>query len=225
MSYNQPSVSDFKVQFRRDFPYAVPAAGGAGNVTKVAGVITAIAVAAGGWGYSKAPTVTVKDKNGTGAVITTTVSEGAITSFVVGNGGTGYSDPSLVISGGAGSNSDLKRVIDDDIDGAFQDASFNMNEGLFSSQSEFSRAFNYLSAHMLVEKLLASGEGLASQYNWLTQSKTVGDISESFQIPDRILKDPMLAGFSKTRYGAMFLSIISPLLIGNMATQFRQSLP
>ena len=78
---------------------------------------------------------------------------------------------------------------------------------------------------MLVEKLLASGEGLVSQYNWLTASKSVGSLQESFQIPEKISKDPMLSSFSKTRYGAMYLQIISPLLIGACFTSYRQSLP
>lgn len=225
MSYPNPSVSAFKAMFARDFPYAVPAYGAAGTITKVNGVITAIALAAGGFGYKDAPTVTVQDPTGAGAAVTATVAQGKVATFVVGAGGAGYTNPTLVISGGAGDETDLKLVRDDDITGAQADAGFNVNQDLFGSQGDWNRAFNYLTAHMLVEKLLAAGEGLASQYNWLTTSKSVGDVSESFEIPDRIKKDPMLAAFSKTRYGAMYLQIISPLLIGNVMTNFRQSLP
>lgn len=225
MAYPNPSVSAFKAMFARDFPWAVPAWGAAGTVTLVNGVITAIALASGGVGYTSAPTVTVQDSTGSGATVTTTIANGKVATFVVSVGGANYRAPTLIISGGAGDESDLSRVRDDDIVGAQADAGFNVNQELFDSQGNWNRAFNYLTAHMLVEKLLAAGEGLASQYNWLTGSKSVGDVSESFVIPDRIKDDPMLAAFSKTRYGAMYLQIISPLLIGNVSTQFRQSLP
>src|SRR4051812_13168425 len=128
MGFVRPSVSAFKAQFRRDFPYAVPAYGAAGTVTKVNGVITAIAVALAGFGYQSAPTVTVEDPTGTGATVTATVAGGKVTGFVVGAGGTGYSAPTLVITGGSGSETNLDLVIDEDIVGAQLDASFNMNE-------------------------------------------------------------------------------------------------
>lgn len=225
MGYPNPSVSAFKQQFARDFPWAVPAWGAAGAVTKVNGVITAILMTAMGVGYKTAPVVTVSDPTGSGATFTATVANGKVTAVAVDVGGTGYSNTTLIFTGGAGDESDLNLVRDDDINQAQADASFNVNQELFDSQQGWNRAFNYLTAHYLVEKMLAAGEGLASQYNWLTASKSVGDVSESFVIPDRIKDDPMLAAFSKTRYGAIYLSIISPLLIGNVATQFRQSLP
>ncbi len=229
MGYSRPNVSDFKSQFSRDFPYAVPAWGARGAVTVVNGVVTAVAVEAGGIGYAENPDVAIVNPsgtNGTGATVTATANKGRVASFTVGAGGTGYlPTANVIITGGAGDDSDLTRVRDDDILQAQADASFNVNECLFDGQAAWNRAFNYLTAHYLVEKLLAAGEGLASQYNWLTGSKSVGDVSESFVIPDRIKADPLLASFSKTRYGAIYLSIISPLLIGNVATQFRQSLP
>lgn len=225
MGYSNPSVSQFKQQFSRDFPWAVPAWGAAGSVTRVNGVITAVAIVAAGVGYKSAPSVAVQDPTGTGATITATVTGGKLDTLVIGAGGTGYSNPTLIFTGGTGDESDLNLVRDDDVQQAQADASFNVNQELFDSQPAWNRAFNYLTAHYLVEKLLAAGEGLASQYNWLTASKSVGDVSESFVIPDRIKDDPMLAAFSKTRYGAIYLSVISPLLIGNVATQFRQSLP
>lgn len=227
MGYRLPTASEFKAQFPRDFPWAVPAWGAAGTITLTAGAVTAVALTAGGYGYKEAPTVFVRDKTvgGSGATITATVDKGKVTAFAVGAGGSGYLGPWLDIQGGAGSEDDLTRVLDSDIEGAQQDASFNINEALFEGQSDWGRAFNYLTAHMLVEKMLMAGEGLASQYNWLTKSKSVGDVSESFDIPDRIKDDPMLAAYSKTRYGMAYLQIISPLIIGNMGTFFRKAPP
>lgn len=227
MAYPVPSIDEFKAQFRRDFPYSVPAFGAAGGIVVTAGAISSVAVLAGGYGYKTAPTVAVVDEGvgGAGAQITATVASGKVTAFAVVAGGSGYVKPVLSISGGAGDDTNLDLVIDDDIRQAQADAGMNVNPDLFSNDVDWTRAFNYLTAHCLVEKLLAAGEGLASQYNWLTSSKTVGDVSESFEIPDQIKDSPFLAALSKTRYGALYLQIISPLLIGNVMTTFRQSLP
>ncbi len=141
-------------------------------------------------------------------------------------GGTGYSDDAtLAITGGAGDETDLTRVRDADIDGGIADAAYNVNQDLFSTEAGFQRAFLYLAAHCLCERMLAAGQGIRSRYNWLTSAKTVGDLSESFQIPKDILENPYLAAISKTRYGAMYLQIVTPLLVGNMMTSFRVTLP
>lgn len=203
----------------------MPAWGAAGTLTLVSGVITAIALSSGGFGYQNAPTVAVVDESGTGATVTATVAKGKVTAFTVGAGGTGYTAPRLVVTGGAGDDSDIKLVRDADVEGAQETALFNTNQDLFDSEGAWFRAFNLLTAHYLVEILLAAGEGLASQYNWLTSSKKVGDVAEAYSIPKRIMEDMTLATFSKTRYGALYLSIIGPLIIGNMQTNFRRTPP
>lgn len=225
MPYAIPSVSDFKSQFNRDFPYAVPAWGAAGVATLAAGVIASVAVTNGGQGYKTAPIVTITDPTGSGAAITATIASGKVTGFTVTAGGAGYSAPIFTISGGAGDDTDLTYVVDADIQGAIFDAQYNVSQALFTSQADFSRAFLYLAAHNLVERLLAGGEGLASQYNWLTASKTVGSVQESFQIPEKISKDPLLSMYSKTRYGMLYLQIIVPLLIGGFFPSYRRTLP
>lgn len=225
MPYVTPSVSQFKAQFPRDFPYAVPAWGADASAVLTGGVITALSLNAGGQGYKSAPTVVISDPVGTGAIVTATVLNGLVSSLVIGNGGIGYVDPVITFVGGAGDNTDLSRVTDDDISGAIFDASFNVSQALFDSQAAWSRAYLFLAAHELVEKLLMAGEGLASQYNWLTQSKTVGSVNESFLIPDKIMKDPMLAAMSKTRYGAAYVAIISPLLVAGMFSTHRRTQP
>lgn len=228
MSYRFPTVDEFKAQFSRDFPFAVPAWGAKASLTVVAGVITAGAVTAGGQGYANAPTLTISDPTkttGTAAVLSATIANGKVTGITVTNGGSGYVAPVLEISGGAGDETDLSRVTDADIEGASIDAQFNVNQDLFEDQATFIRAFCYLQAHCLCEKIAAATQGLASQYAWLTTAKSVDKISESFQIPPIVAESAFLSAFSKTRYGALYLQIITPLLIGNMRTDFRQSLP
>jgi len=225
-----PTVSDFKSQFSRDFPYAVPAYGASGIASiNISGVVTSISLGAGGFGYATVPTVIVgaaPGDLGTGATATASIAGGQVTGFTVTNGGSNYGQPPIItITGGAGDPSDLSKVTDNDISGAIFDAQFNINQALFPTQQFFSRAFLYLAAHQLVEKLLAAQEGMGSQYSWLTISKGVDSVTEGFQIPERIAQDPMLSHFSKTRYGAMYLQIISPQLIANVFVAFRETLP
>ena len=230
MPFTIPTVSDFKSQFTRDFPYAVPAYGAVGTATiDISGHVTSISLGAGGFGYATVPTVIVgaaPGDLGTGATATATIAGGQVTGFTVVTIGSNYGQPPIItITGGAGDNSDLSKVTDNDISGAIFDAQFNINQELFPTQQRFSRAFLYLAAHQLVEKLLAAQEGMGSQYSWLTTSKGIDSVNESFQIPERIAQDPMLSHFSKTRYGAMYLQIISPHLIANVFVAFRETLP
>lgn len=227
MAFTTPTVSDFKAQFARDFPYSVPAYGAAGLAVVAAGVITAINLAAGGFGYTDAPAVAISDAAGPGAGATAnaTIANGAVTGFVVTAGGTGYVQPVIAITGGAGSEGDLTNVRDADITGAMQDALFNVNASIFATQADWARAFLYYAAHCLVRNFLASAQGLRSQFNWLAASKAAGALSQSFVIPDQIKDSPFLSLLSTTGYGERYLEIVSPFLVGNMTTGFRKTPP
>lgn len=109
-------------------------------------------------------------------------------------------------------------VLDADISKALLTAGINFNEGLWESQSSFSTSYLYLSAHYLVDSIKASSSGLASQYSGNTTSKSVGNVSESYQIPDLIKNTPWLAGLYTSKYGEIFLNLITPRLVGNVLT-------
>jgi len=228
--YTIPSVSNFKQQFVRDFPYAVTAYGAAATGTLSGNTLGSVTVIGGGAGYRVAPTVVFTnqpgDTTGAGAAGTAVVGNGTVISVTVTAPGANYILPPLIsFVGGAGDDTNQKFVTDEDIAGAILDAQFNINPGLFENNTYFQRAFLYLAAHQLVEKLLMAVEGLASQYNWLTNSKGVGSVNESFTIPEYIKDNPFLANLSKTRYGAMYVQIIWPLLIGNVHSAPRFTLP
>ena len=218
--YTIPTVDQFKQQFPRDFPYAVQAYGALAAAVLTSGVLTGITVTNGGVGYSSAPTVVITPQpgdTGGGAAATVTVDDGEIDAFTITAGGSGYLLPPLIsFTGGNGDNTNLKRVVDSDIQGGIFDAQFNVSPGLFGSQAEFTRAFLYLAAHQMIEKLKMANAGVQSTYSWLTKSKAVGGVSETFEIPAVVADNPFLANISKTRYGAMYIQIVAPLLVGNV---------
>lgn len=111
---------------------------------------------------------------------------------------------------------DMTRVRTVDITRAFTQAGANFNVGLFASQATYAEAFLLLSAHYLVVNLTASSQGLGGAAQWTTASKSVGNVAESFAIPDFINRSPFLSQLSKTSYGMAYLQIILPLLAGNV---------
>jgi hypothetical protein len=108
-------------------------------------------------------------------------------------------------------------VSDNDIDKAFVEADINFNESLFSTDTQLKTTFLYLAAHYLCNDLQAA-EGGASSTGYLpVSSRSVGSVSESYSVPEWMMKDPVLGMFATTRYGQKYLSLVKPLLIGNVA--------
>lgn len=70
----------------------------AGTAVLSSGVITSVPVSIGGHYYTTAPTVTVSDSTGSGAIVIANVTNGVITSFTVSNGGTLYTSPTVTVA-------------------------------------------------------------------------------------------------------------------------------
>lgn len=107
-------------------------------------------------------------------------------------------------------------VLDADIQKALDQAGFNFNESFFSTLAQFKMAYLYLAAHYLVLDLQMASQGVAAQFNWLEQSKSVGSVSQSFSIPQRILDNPEFSYLTKTPYGAKYLTLILPQITGQV---------
>lgn len=105
-----------------------------------------------------------------------------------------------------------------DINYAFSMANVNINSDLFASQADYTMGYNLLAAHYLVTNIRASGQGLNGQFNFLQSGKGVGSVSESFSIPQRILDNPYWSMLTKTQYGAQYLSLILPQMVGQVFT-------
>ena len=107
-------------------------------------------------------------------------------------------------------------IQDSDIRRAQGEAEFTANESLFSTQELFDVGFNYITAHYLAMNLNNSSQGVAGSFNFQESSKGVGSVSQSFAIPQTITDNPSYSWLMKTSYGAYYLFLIYPYLIGNV---------
>lgn len=109
-------------------------------------------------------------------------------------------------------------VQDADIQRGIDETALVINPALMGTQAFYTTCFLYLAAHMMVLNLRASSQGIAGNYDWLINSKGVGNVSEGISIPQRILDNPELAMLAKTPYGAKYLNLILPYLSGQVFT-------
>ena len=223
MAYLLPTIADFKTQFLRDFPYATPLvkSGVVGAEATVgvnnAGSVVSPVIVVPGSGLPALVTPVVYGGGGVGATLTATVTSGVLTALTVANPGIGYVTAPYVYLPLFGDNTELSKVTDGDLAKSFTLATaFNITQALLGSQAAFTYAYNLLSAHYLCENVLAGSSGLSGKADWLTKSKSVGNVRESFDIPKRILNSPYLSKLSKTVYGAQFLELMAPQLVGNI---------
>ena len=107
-------------------------------------------------------------------------------------------------------------VMDADITRAFAEADINFNESLFGTDASLKLTFLYLAAHYLVNDLKAAEQGSRSAGEFPVSSRSIGGVSESYAIPNWILNDPVLGQFATTKYGMKYISLVKPLLIGNV---------
>lgn len=112
-------------------------------------------------------------------------------------------------------------IIDKDIEKAINEANLSFNENLFNldSSDKYAKiAFFYLVAYYLLIDISNAQLGLNSKFQGLVSSKSVGDVSESYTIPNWILESPVFSQFSQNGYGMKYLSFLAPRLRGNILT-------
>ena len=111
---------------------------------------------------------------------------------------------------------DLTGVTSADIQKAFAEANMNFNPSLFDTEENLKLGFLYLAAHYLCIDLQNSAQGINGKYEGLMSSKSVGSVSVGYTIPNWVTEHPIYSLLTQTRYGMKFLSLIIPLLIGNI---------
>ncbi len=117
------------------------------------------------------------------------------------------------------------QVTDADLEKAYGQAAVNINQALFNSQNAYRICYLLLWAHYLVVDLRMSSQGINGQYSFLEQSKSVGSVSQSFAIPQRILENPYMAMLTKTNYGAKYLELVLPSLTGQVFIAYGSTRP
>ena len=110
----------------------------------------------------------------------------------------------------------LTGITNQDILKAFAEANMNFNPSLFATEDEKKLGFLYLAAHYLVIDLQNSSQGINGKYEGIMSSKSVGSVSVGYTIPDWVMGSPIYSLLSQTKYGMKYLSLIIPLLIGNV---------
>lgn len=221
MAFIPPTIDQFKGQFFRDFPFAVPAYGAQAVASIGGGAVVAVTLLNTGFDYSVAPTVTIAAPvSGVQATATALYDNGVITGFTIVLAGSGYtSAPEVVITPAQGDGDDTQtdKVQNRDITAAIETAAFNINQGLARTQSQYTKIYNLLAAHYLVTNIFNSSLGLggATAGDWVRQAMNVADLGQTLGIPDRVMKSPLLSLLSKSTYGLQYLSIVAPQLVGN----------
>ena len=107
-------------------------------------------------------------------------------------------------------------VSDLDITNAYAEACVTFNSALFTSDADMVLGYLYLAAHYLVNDLNAGGADSSAE--GIVNSRSVGNVSESYTIPQWQLDSPVFSFYTKSSYGRKYLNMILPRIAGNMTT-------
>lgn len=110
----------------------------------------------------------------------------------------------------------LDYVQDKDIEKAMLEAYTNFNAGLWEEEVILKMAFSYLTAHYLVTDLSNAAQGVNGSFSGFMSSKSVGNVSVGYRLPQWILNDPMYSLIALTTYGRKYLQLILPRMVGQM---------
>lgn len=106
----------------------------------------------------------------------------------------------------------LNYVTDEDITKAMGQALININPRFGNDDNERVIIFLHLVAFYLVMDLKNSASGVNSSFSGVTASKSVGDVSESYNFPQWLVNSPIYSMYSSNGYGMKYLSLIMPFL-------------
>jgi len=117
-------------------------------------------------------------------------------------------------------------IQDQDITNAFAEAMLVFNQGLIQgTDAQVKLVFLYLAAHYLVNDIRAAQRGINGIGAFMVTSRSVGNVAESYGIPQAYLNDPLLAFYTQSTYGLKYLSLILPKLVGNVGVVWGGTLP
>ena len=114
----------------------------------------------------------------------------------------------------------LELVQPGDITRAIAEANINFNPELFADPSI---PYLYLVAFHLVADLQNSAKGISSQSKFPISSNSVGNVSITFQIPDKFMKNAVIQQYAQNGYGKKYLEFALPGLVGVSAGAYRST--
>lgn len=103
-------------------------------------------------------------------------------------------------------------ITDEDIVKAMTQAIQIGNERFGETCVEKVNIYLHLVAFYLVMDIKNASTGVNSSFSGTVQSKSVGDVSESYAIPQWVNDNPMYSIFTQNGYGLKYLSLIAPYL-------------
>ena len=103
-------------------------------------------------------------------------------------------------------------ITDADIQRAMSQALLNANERFGETDNDKITIFLHLVAFYLVLDIKNASSGLGSSYTGTLQSKSVGGVSVSYNIPSWVNENPMYSIFTSNGYGLKYLSLIAPYM-------------
>lgn len=106
----------------------------------------------------------------------------------------------------------LNYVTDADIQKAIGQALINANARFGADDDERVIIFLHLVAFYLVMDLKNASAGINSTYSGIVASKSVGDVSESYNFPTWLINSPIYSMYNSNGYGMKYLSLILPYL-------------
>jgi hypothetical protein len=107
-------------------------------------------------------------------------------------------------------------VLDEDIEKAFSEAKIVFNQALWGNEEAIKIGYLYLSAFFLVNDMRSDLGGISGQSFMPVSSRSVGNVSESYHIPQAYLEDPLLAMYTANPWGMKYLQLVMPMLRGNV---------
>lgn len=103
-----------------------------------------------------------------------------------------------------------------DIQNAFNDAQVLFNQSLWGTVQQTTSGYLTLAAHFLSLNMRAAINGIQSVGEQMIASRGAGGVNASYNIPADYAADPVLAQYTTTAYGMKYLSMVLPLLRGNV---------
>lgn len=103
-------------------------------------------------------------------------------------------------------------ITDEDIQKAMSQALIDANERFGKDDNEKINIFLHLVAFFLVMDWKNASAGAGSAYAGFTASKSVGDVSESYNFPTWLMDTPMYSIYSSNGFGMKYLSLILPYI-------------